>query len=193
MKFSLARILGLTALALLVSDPGANAQLTVPRIEAGVQFVELKLPNPIGEHAPGIGARFAYNLSNYFGLDAEVNHFPGGSKLNSNFGESQGLFGLKAGYGGSYGGIYAKVRPGFMHFARDSATVGRGLKNQDYFAVDLGVVAERYWRNHTYLRFDAGDTIISYGGERYINLTGTPVILNARHNPQFSIGVGLHF
>jgi hypothetical protein len=193
MKFSRTRSIGLTTFALLLSVPHANAQLTVPRIEAGVQFVALKLPNPIGEHAPGIGARFGYNVSNYFGLDAEVNHFPGGTKQNSNLGESQGLFGLKAGYGGSYGGIYAKVRPGFMHFARDSATVGRGLKNQGYFAVDLGVVAERYWRNHTYLRFDAGDTIISYGGERYLNLTGTPVTLNATHNPQFSLGVGLHF
>jgi len=193
MKFSLAHIVGLAAIALLFSASRACAQMTVPRIEAGVQFVELKLPNPIGEHAPGIGARFGYNLSNYFGLEAEANHFPGGTKQDSNFGESQGLFGLKAGYGGSYGGIYAKVRPGFIHFSRDSATVGRGLKNQDYFALDAGIVAERYWHNHTYLRFDGGDTIISYGGERYINLTGTPVTLNTRHNPQFSIGVGLHF
>jgi hypothetical protein len=187
-------ILGWIVAALLTSAAQASAQDTaVPRWEAGVQFTGLRLVDPIGEGAAGLGGRFGYNLSNHFGLEAESNHFPGGTKLNSNFGETQGLFGMKAGVGRSYGGIYAKVRPGFIHFSRDSATVGRGLKNQNYFALDLGIVAERYWSNHLYARFDIGDTIISYGGERYINLTGTPIRLNTVHNPQVSFGVGVRF
>lgn len=187
------RTFALAALFLVGPAPSAHAQMDVPRIETGVQFVGLRLPQPIGEGAAGVGARFGYNFSNHFGLDAELNHFPGGTKLASNFGETEGLFGFKAGYGFKEGGIFAKVRPGFIHFPKDSAAVGRGLLIRDYFALDVGVVAERYWRNHTYFRFDAGDTIISYGGERYIDTFGRIVPLHTTHNFQFSIGVGLHF
>lgn len=177
----------------MFSAPALHAQMELPRIETGVHFVGLKLPNPIGESAAGIGGRFGYNFSNHFGLEAELNHFPGGTKRASNFGETEGLFGLKVGIGRSYGGIFAKARPGFIHFPKDSATAGRGLIKRDYFALDLGIVAERYWRNHTYIRFDAGDTIISYGGERYSDPFGGIVRLGTTHNFQFSFGVGLYF
>jgi hypothetical protein len=171
----------------------ANAQTTVPRFQFGTQFTALRLPSPIGESAAGLGGHFGYNISNYFGVEADVNHFPGGNLKAPDFGETQGLFGLKAGYGGRYGGIFAKVRPGFIHFAQNSATVGRGLKQQDYFSMDVGIVAERYFQNHVYLRFDAGDTIIAYGGEHYLNTTGTIIPLQTTHNFQATIGVGLHF
>jgi hypothetical protein len=137
--------------------------------------------------------RFGYNLSNYFGLEAELNHFPGGTKLTPNFGETEGLFGLKAGYGFKRGGIFAKFRPGFIHFPKDSAAAGRGLIKRDYFALDVGIVAEHYWRNHTYFRFDTGDTIISYGGERYIDTFGKIVPLHTTNNFQVSVGVGIYF
>jgi hypothetical protein len=171
----------------------AQAQSDVPRIEAGVQFLGLRLSQPIGEGAAGVGARFGCNFSNHFGLEAEINHFPGGTKLASNFGETQALFGLKAGYARKENGIFAKVRPGFIHFPQDSAAAGRGLLKRDYFALDVGAVAEHYWGNHTYVRFDAGDTIISYGGERYLDTFGRMVSLHARNNFQFSIGFGFHF
>ena len=100
---------------------------------------------------------------------------------------------MKAGIGRRYGGIFAKVRPGFIHFPQDSAAAGRGLIQRNYFALDLGIVAERYWSNHIYARFDAGDTIISYGGERYVDPFGGTTRLGTTHNFQFSFGVGLHF
>jgi hypothetical protein len=193
MKTSSVRTLVFAAsLSLLLALP-VHAQTDVPRIEAGVQFVGLSLPQPIGEAAAGVGARFGYNFSNHFGLEAEVNHFPGGTKLASNFGETQGLFGLKAGFGARQGGIFAKIRPGFIHFPQDSAAVGRGLLNRDYFAVDVGIVAERYWKNHLYARFDAGNAIISYAGERYTDTSGRIVPLHTTNNFQFSIGFGVHF
>jgi hypothetical protein len=42
-------------------------------------------------------------------------------------------FGIKAGYGGKYGGVFAKVRPGVAHFSKDSATVARGLRRRTIF------------------------------------------------------------
>jgi hypothetical protein len=193
MTTALYRALAFAAFFLLLLNFPVQAQIDVPRIETGVQFVGLRLPQPIGESAAGVGARFGYNISNHFGLEAEVNHFPGGTKLAPNFGETQGLFGLKAGYGTKEGGVFAKVRPGFIHFPQDSAAVGRGLVKRDYFALDVGIIAERYWRNHLYLRFDAGDTIISYNGERYIDTFGRVVPLHTTNNFQFSIGFGVHF
>jgi hypothetical protein len=187
------RSIAFVSLLWLFPASPAQAQFDAPRIEVGVHFVGLRLSPPIAEGASGVGARFGYNLSNHFGLEAEVNHFPGGTKRAPNFGETQGLFGLKAGYASQEGGIFAKVRPGFIHFPQDSAAAGRGLIKRDYFALDVGVVAERYWRNHTYVRFDAGDTIISYGGERYLDTFGQIVPLHARNNFQFSIGFGFHF
>jgi len=182
----------LVGFALCCADAG-NAQTAVQRIEVGTQFTLLRLPDPIGESAAGFGGRFGYNFSNYLGAEAEVNHFPGGNVRSPDFGETQAFFGIKAGYGGKYGGIFAKVRPGIIHFSEESAAVSRGLRRQDYFSADLGIVAERYFQNHIYLRFDAGDTVIAYGGEHYLNSVGTTARLSTTHNFQASFGIGLHF
>jgi len=170
----------------------AQAQSGIPRFEGGVIFTALRLPDPIGEGAAGVGARFGHNVNKYFGLDVEVNHFPGGTRQAPDFGETEGLFGIKTGYGNRYAGIFFKARPGFIHFAKNSATVGRGL-SENYFVLDIGGVAERYWGNHTYFRFDFGDTIIAYGNTRYLGTFGNTVVLGTVHNPQISFGVGIHF
>src|SRR5262249_43133225 len=154
----------------------SEGQTEIPRFEAGVHFTALRLPDPIGEYPAGVGGRFGYNVKNYFGLEAEVNHFPGGTKLAPDFCESEGLFGGKTGWGNRYGGLFFKARPGFIHFAKDSATVGRGL-SQNYFAMDIGGVAERYWGNHAYFRFDVGDTIIAYGNTNYLGVNGRTQVL----------------
>jgi len=185
--------MALTTLLLSFFSLGTYGQMEVPKIETGLHCVTMKLPDPIGEGAVGVGGRFGRNLSNYFGLEAELNHFPGGTPSNPNFGETEGLFGIKAGIGKRDGGIFGKVRPGFIHFPKDSAAVNRGLRNQNYFAVDLGVVAERYWGNHAYFRFDAGDTVISYGGERYLDAFGRVVPLGTTNNLQIAVGFGLSF
>lgn len=180
---------------LLVACTNATAQTgNVPRFETGVHFTGLKLPSPIGEAPAGLGGRFGYNFSNHFGVEAEVNHFPGGRR-GGDFGETQALFGLKAGIASEYGGIFAKVRPGFIHFPAEGALRGRGLTQPDNFALDVGFVAERYFANHTYIRLDAGDTIIAYGKNRILNpvVGGGLVSPGTTHNFQFSFGVGIHF
>jgi hypothetical protein len=184
------------AIVLLLTALGcprkANAQSDIPRFEGGAIFAVLRLREPVGESPAGVGVRFGHNVNHYFGLEAEVDHFPGGSLKIPNFGETEGFLGVKTGYGNDYGGIFLKVRPGLIHFPGTSATVGRGL-SENYFALDLGGVLERYWRNHTYLRFDFGDTIIAYGNTRYLDTFGNTIVLGTRHNPQVSLGFGVHF
>lgn len=185
-----------TIVIFLLCIPGseARAQSEVPRFEAGVQFTALHLPAPINEGAAGLGGRFTYNLNNHFGLEAEVNHFPGGTRSQSSFGETQGLFGLRAGYAIPSGGMFLKARPGFIHFPEGRDVAGRGLSQLDHFAFDLGFVGIRYFWNHTYVRFDAGDTIITYGNEHLLDpITGRISRLGTVHNAQVSIGVGIHF
>lgn len=188
------RICTLVILLLFLFSSDAKAQTEIPRIEAGVQFTALNLVEPIDEGAPGLGGRFTYNLSNHFGLEAEFNHFPGGTRLASSFGETEGLLGLRAGFAIPKGGMFFKARPGFIHFSETSDVHGRGLKQLDHFALDLGFVGVCYFSNHTYLRFDAGDTIITYGDERVLDpVNGRISRLGTVHNPQISIGVGIHF
>jgi hypothetical protein len=179
----------------LLSATAARAQTDIPRIEAGIHFTEFRLRAPIAEGAAGIGARFGWNLSNHLGFEGEVNHFPGstGPRGTPDFHETEGLFGAKVGFGTKYGGIFGKVRPGFLHFPKDSAAAQRGLMRQDYFALDLGVVAERYFANHAYLRLDAGDTIVSYRNESFLDAFGSTTRLGTSHNFQLSLGVGVHF
>jgi hypothetical protein len=186
------RILIIAVTAGFVFPRNARAQSDIPRFEGGLIFTALRLPDPIGEGAAGVGGRFGHNVNNYFGLEAEVNHFPGGTRKAADFGETEGLFGVKAGYGNHYGGLFFKARPGFIHFPGTSATAGRGL-SENYFALDIGGVLERYWRNHTYFRFDFGDTIIAYGNTRYLDTSGNSIVLGTVHNPQISLGFGVHF
>jgi len=171
-------------------QPQEKAGEAYPRIETGLVFTVLRLPQPIGEGAGGIGGRFGYNFSHDAGIEAEVNHFPG----RSQFGETQGFFGLKLGFAENGGGFFVKARPGFIHFPSGGDLQARGLTQLNHFALDLGVVAERYFSNHTYIRLDLGDTIISYGGARILNpLNGRITPLGTIHNFQLSFGVGVYF
>lgn len=182
-----------TLVVLLLGMGKTGYAQTIPRTEFGTQFTVLRLPNPIGESAVGLGARAGYNFSDHVGVEAEINHFPGGRTGSPDFGETQALVGAKIGYGGDYGGIFAKVRPGLIHFSKDSVTVGRGLKQQTYFSSDFGKVAERYFQNHMYLRFDIGDAMFAYGGESYLDVSGKTTRSSTTHNLQASFGIGIHF
>jgi len=164
----------------------------VSRVEAGAQFTELALSAPVSEKAAGVGGRFSYNFSRFGGVDADANHFPGGSARNPNFGETTGFVGARIGYATDSIGLFAKIRPGFIHFAQDSAAASRGL-SQNYFALDVGAVLERYFKNHTFVRLDFGDTVVPYGNTLYVDASGTSRRLGTQNNPSASIGFGFYF
>ncbi|HZH29496.1 MAG TPA: outer membrane beta-barrel protein [Pyrinomonadaceae bacterium] len=169
---------------------------------------------------PGFGARIGYNLTRNFALEAEGNFFPREREFGGGR-KSQAHFGVKAGKRFERVGVFAKARPGFVHFSegdlqprQDVACIAvvpppRGCfegKGRTDFAFDLGGVFEYYPTRRTLIRFDAGDTIIRMGEHRVpivINsdpVSGAPVrvvVVNApsetTHNFQGSLGFGFRF
>jgi hypothetical protein len=166
---------------LLLSAPAAFAQ----KYELGVQASGMHL-HKIDESPLGIGARFDYNFTPISAADLELTHYPQNSA--GNFGETTGLFGIRIGPRLGRVGIFAKVRPGFIHFGGDSFTLR--LNDKTHFVLDTGVVLEYYWHRHIVLRMDYGDLTIYYGSARlFLN----PNALGTVHNFQPGIGLAVRF
>ncbi|HWS86105.1 MAG TPA: outer membrane beta-barrel protein [Pyrinomonadaceae bacterium] len=165
----------------------------------------------------GVGARLGYNVNRYVTLEAEVNFFPregevteddftGGRKL-------QGLFGIKAGKRGESLGVFAKARPGFVHFTAGElqgnvgcipliptppGCFGVDKLGRTDFAFDLGGVVEMYPTERSILRLDLGDTVLRSREHQVPVLTQpTPVLVQVpartTHNFQGSVGFGIRF
>jgi hypothetical protein len=173
----------------------ARAQADYPRIETGVQLTALVLNSPVNGGGLGFGARFGYNLTNHFGLEGEINRFPGaGTVSGPNANVTDGLFGVKAGLFTRDTGMFLKARPGFIHFPRSGDLQARGLTHLDHFAFDVGLIGERYFTDHLYVRLDLSDTIVAFGNEHVADtITGQLTRLGARNNASFAIGFGVHF
>ena len=166
----------------------------------------------------GIGGRLTYNINRQLAVETEVNYTPGtktltelaqaGQSTNVPFSggeKTQVLFGAKYGYRGKRFGVFAKVRPGFIHFRAFPYVVGKFVvyhngqpydmlvlsseKPATFFNADVGGVFEYYTSKRTMIRFDIGDTIIHYNAQkpRDVNPTFT------RHNLQMNFGFGFRF
>lgn len=190
---SILRILSLAICAFAVSGAQARAQADFPRVEAGVNIPVLNLSSA-GEAGLGVGGQCAWNASRHFGLDAEVNSFPRNTLRPETFVKMETLVGLRAGYAMPEGGLFVKIRPGFIKFPKNGELRTRGLTKLEHFALNLGFFGERYYSNHNYVRFDFGDTIINFGGARIVNKSSAGTSrLGITNNPQLSLGFGLHF
>lgn len=210
--------LNAAVLFLLLSGPSARAQeQDVPRFEIGVQYSSLSvnIPGFFGggtENAVGVGGRVTYNLNRYFAVEAEGNLSP--SDVPQSYvtgGASQQMqFGAKVGRRFRRFGLFAKARPGFVSFGETLTPVpfqSGGFntftfqrERKTHFSMDVGGVLEFYPTRRTLVRFDAGDTIIRYGGHPEVEpfpILAGPSITNAgsetRHNFQFTAGVGFRF
>lgn len=227
----------LAAVLLFSAAPRARAQDAGPRWEVGGQFTAFDVSNgsasvsstvpcfvppcPVitttADHRAtelGFGGRVGYSFNRHVAFEAEANLFPreraltdedftGGRKV-------QGLFGVKAGRRYERVGLFAKARPGFVHFAEgDLEQVGSCLsvfppplgcfetRGRTDFALDLGGVVELYPSSRTLLRFDVGDTVLwtrahnvpvrALGGV----VVGVPDATT--HNFQGSVGFGFRF
>jgi hypothetical protein len=155
--------------------------------EAGFQMTTIKLGAP-AETPFGLGGRIGRQLSNYFTVEAEANHFP--ENPSGNFGETQVVGGVKAGGRvGSWGG-FIKVRPGLLHFGgRDFRARNSAL---DYAVLDIGAVAERSITERMVFRMDFGNTVVFYRG----NAVNTALGISrpgTESNLQISFGLGFKF
>lgn len=213
----LKRVLILTAgvLASLVGCVQANAQRRdAPKVEVGGQFTTLDLRAPEFFFPPstsevGVGGRVGYNVTDYFGVEAELNFLPRRTTLG---GMRQGQFGVKAGKRWQKFGLFAKARPGFVSFGEVSAVVGVisfvGLNGQSFsypligskrravFSTDVGGVVEFYPARKLLVRVDVGDTVIHYRPKEirpneFTTFRDMPS--GVRHNLQVTTGVAYRF
>jgi len=165
----------------------AQAQHSAPKLDIGGQFSYIRFRD-LDVNDVGVGGRITYNINDLIALEGEVNFFP---KDRSDFFESgrktQALFGIKTGFRSNAAGIFAKVRPGFIHFTRDFD--GFPESHTD-FALDVGSIVELYPSKRTLVRFDVGDTIVKFGDR--IGPLG-PIGAFTSHNLQFSAGFGVRF
>lgn len=160
--------------------------------------------------AAGFGGRVGYNVGPHFAVEAELNYFPrdrfaeGGRKV-------QGLFGFKVGRRFEHVGVYAKLRPGFVNFSRGDfkprpnvICVPTGIaacfdsEGTTNFALDAGGVVELHTSGRTFVRLDAGDTMIRFGRRLAPLRSGGSVFIveaegETTHNFQGGVGFGFRF
>jgi hypothetical protein len=226
MHRSLLLALIFTAGVLFAGARAVRAQEDEPRWEVGGQYSVIDFNNGsplVGSSGTGLesesyptesgfGGRVGYNVNSHLAVEAEVNFFPrdefleGGRKV-------QGLFGVRAGKRFERVGVYAKARPGFMRFGRGDFHVRPGFICIDpftdcfvsepttNFAFDAGGVVELYPSKKTFVRFDAGDTMVRFGQRAAPVRVSTGsfgvFILNVEpettHNFQAGVGFGFRF
>lgn len=162
--------------------------------------------------ASGLGGRVGYNVNSHFAVEAEVNYFPrdrfleGGRKV-------EGLFGVRAGRRFERVGVYAKARPGFLHLSRGDFRQRTDIicvaafpgcfesEPTTNFAFDAGGVVELFPSQHTFVRFDAGDTMVRLDRRRAPvrtspNSAGVFILTvegETTHNFQGGVGFGFRF
>ncbi|HZG53449.1 MAG TPA: outer membrane beta-barrel protein [Pyrinomonadaceae bacterium] len=201
----------------LFSAPGearAQAREDVPKVEVGVQFSSLTLSDNFNTTQPGFGGRVTYNLTESVAVEAETNFFPNELSFRTDHSggrASQAHFGVKAGRRFDKFGLFAKARPGLVHFTKTQRVSGFSTdtfngetfifpnfrtQSVTHFATDIGGVIEFYPSRRLVTRFDAGDTIIRHGGydaPRFFSgeLEHRPSAVT--HNFQFTAGIGFRF
>jgi hypothetical protein len=154
----------------------------------------------------GYGARFGYNVNRYVAVEAEFNHLP-----KKNFNEvfqsrrEQFFAGVRVGRRWEKAGVFAKLRPGTMHFDEvpfhtvcgpaSGSPAGCREKAENTLALDAGAVVEYYPTPRTILRFDAGDTVVHFKEAGPTALFGSTVFTprQTTHNFQASVGFGVRF
>jgi hypothetical protein len=191
-----------------VEPTGPVERVRQERFELGAQFTALNLAWIDGvDHSstePGVGLLASYNIWQFVYLDAAVSFFPKdepSSGPNDGGRILQGFFGTKEGFQVQRFGFFAKVRPGFMSYARTLTSVTltspmpfRYARATD-FALDVGGVVEYYWGRHALLRFDVGDSLM-YNSPRRFNLNGTvsyPPVPAQRNSLQLAMGLAIRF
>jgi opacity protein-like surface antigen len=200
-------------LCLLALD--AQAQSDNRRFELGGQFVgfsvhadKFLLPgsNDVDDIVFGGGARLGYNITRHFAVEAEGTVFqrPPTDDPATRGRWAQAFFGVKAGKRSSNLGVFAKLRPGFSRFdgitsvmtGRNGAIEISPIKDNSFFAIDVGGGIELYPSRRWIVRLDASDVIIRYTDRpgKNFNIISNPVSESYYgHAFRFSVGVAVRF
>lgn len=179
------------AICLLVLLPSQTfAQSPVQKIEAGVFLSSLNMNESTGEGSIGFGGRFSYNFNRYVAFDTDASYYP--QNPSGNFGQTLVSAGVKAGIRSEKFGVFAKAKPGVIHFGGNAFQATHN-GSRDYFSFDVGGVLEYYSNSHILLRLDISDNIINFGDDLFNR--GFPVSERpgVSHNPQIHFGVSFRF
>jgi hypothetical protein len=180
---------------LTVCASSALAQETA-KYEMGVQIPTLNVTEK-SDKDTGLGVRFTYNVTDYFGLEAETSQFLQ-TREGGGHNEIQALFGVRTGIRRERYGLFAKVRPGITRFYLLGVSPGPNTFEQGHsrFSVDVGGVFEYYPGRNLALRVDVGDTMIKFKrGDFFYQRLDEPMFVNRRlsHNLQVNFGIAYRF
>jgi len=201
LRYSLAGSIWSVALIFTLTIPLHAQSPDSPKFEAGFGYSLLRTNflDQFDKTESGIAAHLGYSLSDHITLEAELNLFPQNLEAISK-GMVAGLFGPKVGWRSERVGIFGKIRPGLVHFQRQShpfpcpAVVPPffvcALALETDFALDAGGVLEYYPQSRVTLRLDAADLMIRFPGPYFPNGVGSPFW---RHNFAFGTSVGFRF
>lgn len=181
--------LGIFLMGFLATS-NSYAQVTEPKYEVGIKLNVLDI-RKINEEKPlGFGGFIGYNLNKNVSLEGEIAHFP--KDPSGNFGETIGMFGVKAGIrtkinSANYG-FFLKFRPGFIKFDNNFAA---GNLTRPFY--DVGTVFEYYPFTYLALRADVGAAIIPFGDNSVRTVTGESKRPGITTNLNASFGIAIRF
>jgi hypothetical protein len=202
------RFWGLVVLGVFMIPFVCFGQSDRPKFEAAGQYVFIHHAS-FDQFNSGLGGRFGYNITRYLAAEGEFDFFPQKrSVLNAmdssiiRYYDSQrceGLFGVKAGKRSRHIGIFGKARPGFFYISQGKLYIDPRVRlirapeepqSQLRFAMDLGGIVEFYTSKRSFIRIDAGDTMINFTRSKWGDISNKDIL---SHNLQLNVGMGFRF
>jgi hypothetical protein len=183
----------------------AGAQSETGRIELGVQVVSVQ-SGQFDSPDAGLGGRVSWRPNRFFGLEAELNVFPGDfpDRLPFSRGRLEGLFGATAGVTFNRIRPFARVRPGFVTVQESPAPLACILiypppltctlaTGRTLLAFDLGGGVDIRTTAKTFVRVDVGDRLLRFPGPVFDAdraIRERPFFV---HDLRFATGAGVRF
>jgi len=183
-----------------VSSTAAYAQ----RFDAGAQ-IAVAHSSEFDAGDVGFGGRFAWHPIDLVGVEAEMNVYPGtfpsSRSVAFSSGRVEGLFGVTAGPRFARVRPFAKLRPGFLTFRRQTIACilifppplsCQLASGRTVFALDIGGGVEIFATGRTIVRIDASDRLLKYPGPSFRDGRATQESFFS-HDFRFSAGAGVRF
>jgi hypothetical protein len=159
------------ALFLTCLIPVFSSAQKYSRVEAGIGTDSQTYSDFNGHHylSTGINGVVDYNLSPSLAIEGNFSYLPIFQKTRSvDSGDELTAFGgMKMGWRGRHFGLYGKIEPGLASFSCGFSYFGPNgqpyynCMRRTHFALQYGGVAEYNFTQHTFLRVDAAQSLIT--------------------------------